>query len=253
MEDENQVLTEDNATTDVENIIESQETNESNNAESIDAEFTDIQEDEVVQNKAKGQKDANYAKLRRQKEQKEKNEEYNRGILDAVDNRNPYTGEPIEDEVDLQEYKIMKEIAKMGKDPVADFRKYAKDKERKTFAENKEKIEQQRLYEKDVNDFSEKYPNKLKELTKDERFAVFAKGKVGRVPLTDIYEDYLSFNGMIEAMAKEKAEKMYSNALSTTGSLSTVDDTREKSYLNMSDAEFEKIYQQALNGNLSKK
>lgn len=218
-------------------------------------EFTDTNEDIQTDKKPRGEKNSNFARMRREKERKreEHTEDYDKGMLDAVDGINPFTGEKINDEADLNEYKIMREIAKTGGDPLTDYRKFVKDKSRKEAQETRQQQEQQKRYEDDVNSFQSKYPNKLKELTKDERFAIFAKGKVGKMPLVDIYEDFVKFNDFVSKDATEQAEKMYSNAMSSTGSLSTGDSAGKKGYLEMSDAEFEKVYQKALNGGLSKR
>ena len=255
--DENELKTGDVTEQEVESGQDIELENTDSNVDAIDrtnmAEFTDSEQES--DKKMRSADDAKFARMRRENERKKQKQQadYDKGMLDAVDGVNPFTGEKIIDDEDLNEYKIMREIAKNGGDPLADYRKFVKDRSRKLSQETKQKLEQQRRYEDDVSAFQSKYPEKLKELTKDERFAIFAKGKVGKMPLVDIYEDYVKFTDFVSKDATAQAEKMYSNAMSSTGSLSAGESATSKSYLDMSDAEFEKVYQKALNGGLSKK
>ena len=81
-----------------------------------------------------------------------------------------------------------------GKDPISGYRELQKQKYREE-AEKKVKLDeeekQKKWYEDDTKDFLDKYSQeKLQELSKDEDFNLFASGKIGKVPLANIYEDY---------------------------------------------------------------
>ena len=51
-------------------------------------------------------------------------------IIETLGGRNPYTGEEMKDHTDVEEYLAMREIDKEGGDPLTDFSKFQKRKER---------------------------------------------------------------------------------------------------------------------------
>lgn len=166
------------------------------------------------------------AKRRREAERKaeiEKAEKTARcaAIIDALDGKNPYTGEEMKDQTDVDEYLAMRQIKKNGGDPVMDYAKYQKNKERER-AENAEKEASQRdWYQNDLESFEQKHPEaNFGELANDPLFNTFAKGKVGILPLSEIYEGFLSLSAEYEKKAKEMAAQLVANSKASPGSLS---------------------------------
>ena len=129
-----------------------------------------------------------------------------------------------------------------------DFRKYVKkDSSARRKQEGKQAKQQQ-----DLNDFESKYPNKLQTLTQDPNFAKFAKGKVGNIPLTEVYEEYESMRSFFMDEARKTYEKMNANANSTPNALQDNESVKPKSISEMSTEEFEKFKQDALDGKYKK-
>ena len=60
----------------------------------------------------------------------------------------------------------------------------------------------------------------LSELLRDKRFELFAQGKVGNLPLSEIYEGYQALLATFDEEAKGLAAQMLANKLSSPGSLS---------------------------------
>ena len=54
-----------------------------------------------------------------------------KAIIEVLNGKNPYTNEEIKDHADVEEYLLMKEIEKNGGDPLSDFSKYQKEKDKK--------------------------------------------------------------------------------------------------------------------------
>lgn len=152
----------------------------------------------------KNEKNALFAKRRREKEQAEKDrkdqeqkirEEARLQTELELTKTNPYTDEPINDEEDLKIYKIQKEIEKSGGDPINDLPKKLAEINRQERAKrqeslSKENAEREKL-QKDIDEFHQKYPKvNLKELADDKDFIDFAADKQGRMKLEEIYEFY---------------------------------------------------------------
>ncbi len=143
-------------------------------------------------------------------------------IIEALDGKNPYTGEEMKDSLDVEEYLAMKEIEKSGGDPVSDYPKFRKNRERdaaKTVAEAAQKEE---WYRNDREAFLTKHPNvNLDELIADRRFRAFARGKTGEIPMSEIYEEFVELVGEYEEDAKKMAAQMLANQKASPGALST--------------------------------
>lgn len=194
------------------------------------------------------QQNAEYAKRRREKEQKATLDSYNRGVIEALGGVNPFTGDPLNSESDIEEYKLMREILASGGDPILDYHKYAK----KNSTERMERESKQARQQKDLEDFENKYPSKLQDLTQDANFAKFAKGKVGSVPLTQVYEEYESLKSFFMDEARKKYEQISANANASPNSLTENESLKPKSISDMSDEEFEIFKQNALDGKYKK-
>lgn len=236
-----------------ENVVDLQpnDTNENEDNESeLNADEQQDEQDDAAEQERIKQENAEHAKRRRKFEQKQKgaNDDYTRGLLDALGRRNPYTGEPIESESDIEEYKIMQKIASEGGDPIMDFRKYVK----KDSSARRERESKQANQQRDLDDFESKYPNKLQTLTQDKNFAKFARGKVGNMPLTEVYEEYESMRNFFMDEARKTYEQMNANANSTPNALQDNESVKPKSISEMSAEEFEKFKQDALDGKYKK-
>jgi hypothetical protein len=137
-------------------------------------------------------------------------------IIEILNGKNPYTNEEIKDKADIDEYLVMKEIEKNGGDPLADYSKYKKQKERERQAETEKQEKQKQWYADDSKDFATKHPDvNLQNLIKDENFQRYAGGKVGNVPLSQIYEGYIESVSVYEKKAKQMARQMLANQKAT--------------------------------------
>lgn len=197
---------------------------------------------------------AEQARLRRERERAEAEQRaYERGRVEAFKGmKNPFTGEEIQDALDVNEYQTMLEIERSGGDPIADFAKYAKDTERKKLTEKDEQEIRRReaevFVQKDTLAFGEANPDvDVPKLLADKRFARFAGSRVGKESLQQIYDDFIEFMGEVEAKAETKAEKLFAKAVASPGSLSG-GETRPVSYETMSDADFERKLNAVLSG-----
>lgn len=259
-------------------VAEQEETVEStveiNPTESVEekeaSEATDSEEtkqNEKEQDETKQSKEDNkYARLARKQAEEEakkkieqaRQEAYEKGLQQGkiqtyIGKQNPYTGEVIKDSYDVQEYLDMFELDAKGQDPVKGYRELQKEKARKE-AEEKIKVEEKQKqdtwYKNDTKDFVDKYSTeKLQELTKDEDFALFANGKVGKIPLADIYADYQKLISKYEKKSVETAKQIVANNTTTPGAIEETD-TQELDWNNMTTEQFEKYVQKAKNGEL---
>ena len=142
-------------------------------------------------------------------------------VIETLNGVNPYTNEPMKDAQDVEEYKLMKEIEQSGGDPITDYSKRFREKEREKVETAKKQAEQDRWFETDRQNFIAKHPDvNLAELTKDESFQEYAQGKVGVLPLTDIYEGYQRIITKFSDGARKSAAQIVANAKATPGSLS---------------------------------
>lgn len=174
-------------------------------------------------------------------------------VQSYIGRQNPYTGKEIKDNYDVQEYLEMYELDSKGQDPIDGYRELQKQKardeaERKIKAD--EEAKQKQWYENDTKDFVEKYsPEKLQELTKDEDFNLFASGKIGKLPLSQIYEDYQKLIGKYEKKSEETAKQIIANNNATPGALEE-GEPKELNWDTMSKEQFEKYLEKAKNGEL---
>lgn len=233
--------------------------------EEITTEESDKSQAEEIK-KTQSIEDNRYARLARKQAEKEaeakieqaRKEAYEQGLQQGkvqsyIGKQNPYTGELINDDYDVQEYLKMYELDRNGQDPINGYRDYQKQKAREE-AEKKIKLDeeekQRKWYEDDTNDFLDKYSSeKLQELTKDEDFNLFANGKIGKVPLANIYEDYQKLISKYEKKSVETAKQIVANNTTTPGAIEETE-TQELNWNNMSKEQFEKYIQKAKDGEL---
>lgn len=168
------------------------------------------------------EQNAENARRRREAErQRELAEARNSAIIEALGGKNPYTDGEMKDAEDVREFLAMQEIEKNGGDPVGDYSKHQKERERAERVKAEQDAEKRAWYEKDRADFVAKYPDTdLAVLIENKSFRIFAEGKVGEKPLGEIYESYLAMTGEIENAAKRTAAQSAANAAASPGSLS---------------------------------
>lgn len=164
---------------------------------------------------------AEYARKRREAErQRELTETRNKAIIDALGGKNPYTGGDMKDAEDVAEFLTMREIEKKGGDPVTDYSGHVKEQSRVQREKERTEAEQRAWYEKDRADFAAKYPDAdISALIESESFKDYARGKVGEMPLAEIYEGYLRLTAQIENDANRKAAQAVANAKASPGAL----------------------------------
>lgn len=193
-----------------------------------DATFSDTPNEEnaeehpVRQVQSREQNSENARRRRESERQRELQAAREAAIIDALDGKNPYTGEEMKDSADVEEYLTMKAIEKQGGDPLTDFSKFQKRKEREKSEAAKKEEQSKEWYREDRANFSAKYPDvDLNTLIKDEQFQAFAEGKVGVQPLSDIYAGYLKMTSAYEKKARQMARQMVANKKASPGALKT--------------------------------
>lgn len=251
----------------VESTVEQEETVETVNAETTE-ETKENEEEEVKQEgeQKQNKEDNKFARLARIQAEKEAEKKIEKARQEGIEQgiklgkvrsyigkENPYTGEIIHDEYDAQEYIYMYELDSQGKDPVKGYRELQKEKARSE-AQRQIKLDEETKkkawYENDTKDFVEKYSiDKLKELSNDSDFELFASGKLGQEPLAKIYEDYNSLISKYEKKSVQTAKQIVANNSTTPGGLKE-GETKVLDFNNMSNEEFEKYFERARNGDL---
>lgn len=166
-------------------------------------------------------RDAENARRRREAErQKELRQTRENTIIETLQGKNPYTGEAMSDSADVEEYLAMREIEKNGGDPVADYPKYRKDKQREQVKQQEETQQKEDWYRNDRDAFMREHPGvDIDELVADEDFREYADGKVGRKPLAEIYSGFLRFVDKYNEKAKARAAQYLANGKASPGAL----------------------------------
>lgn len=195
---------------------------------------------------------ADYARERRKAEQEKAiKKARNDAIIDALNGENPYTHEKMVDEADIEEYLTMKEIDKLGKDPIADYSKFLKTKAKEQEKVQQAESSQKEWIAKDRQDFASKHPDiNLDELLDDELFRTFALGKAGKYSMDKIYTDFQTFQQKSEERARDRAAQILANNAATPGKLSTQAPPPQKSVSDMSKAEFEQMVEKVKRGEM---
>ena len=203
------------------------------------------------------------ARIKAEKEAEKKieaarKEAYEQGLRQGkvdtyIGKQNPYTNKVIKDQYDVDEYLEMFKLDSEGQDPIDGYRELQKQKARDE-AEAKikadEEAKQKEWYQKDAKDFVDKYSSeKLQELTKNEDFNLFAEGKIGRIPLSEIYENYQKLVSKYEKKSVETAKQIVANNTTTPGAMEE-GETQTLDWNKMSKSDFEKYIEKAKNGEL---
>jgi hypothetical protein len=221
------------------------------NSEESEEDVTKPQEEEKPKKQSKSE-NAYFAQKRREQEEIQKRREdeaEKRGLLRALKGTdNPFTGEPIQDQDDVEEYLLMKQAKEAGFDPVSELSKFQKH----TAREERKKQESGFDVKADVQAFKEKYPDTdINELVADKEFAEFAEPFAQKIPLATIYAQYQLMKSRVDATAKVQAETKYKRKMASPGSMTGGAD-KPISIDDMSDAEFEAMVMKAKRGELKK-
>ena len=175
------------------------------------------------------EENARYAEARRQAEEKarlakereaEKAKIKEEAKIEAelgLIKKNPYTNTTIEDEEDLEIYKVQKAIEDEGGDPVADLAsrlaKISREKKRaekeRLDAEAKKKAEDEAYIANDIAELRKAYPDvDLASLARDIDYQEFIKGKVKRWTSTELYEGYMAHKNKSAEKPNEDEEEV---------------------------------------------
>ena len=156
---------------------------------------------------------AENARRRREQEQAQRIEAASRkarvdAIIDALDGKNPYTGEPMKDAHDVAVYETMKRIEKSGGDPVKDFARASAEDARTAEATRTQADADRKWYADDLAAFRKAYPDvNAQKLLSDPDFGEFAEAQVkAKVPLAKIYGGYEKLRAKFQKEADQKAE-----------------------------------------------
>lgn len=196
-------------------------------------------------------KSAENARRRREQQAREdirraREEERVSSIIEALDGKNPYNGEAMKDAADVEVFLTMKRIKASGGDPVTDYARARADDQRA-------REDQRRWYEEDRAAFERAHPEvKLSDLLADGDFADYAEGKVGKRPLSEIYDGYTRMQQRYSQAAEEKAAQALANARASAGSIAGSGGAAEPDFFTeeqvrkMSQAEVHKNYEKIM-------
>lgn len=214
-----------------------------------DTETNKPTDDAEVKNKS-AKTNADYARERRKAEQDKamKKVKYDT-IIETLNGENPYTHEKMEDEHDVDEYLAMKQLANEGKDPIADYPKFIKNKAKEQEKARQTESSQKEWIANDKADFATKHPDvNLDELLNDDLFRNFALGKVGNFPMDKIYKDFQTFLTQSEKRATERAAQILANNASSPGGVNTQAPQPQKHIADMSSKEFGELQERVRRG-----
>lgn len=179
-----------------------------------------LEEQAKAESEKKKQTDEENARFARERRERERQEEIAKAkeearvsaIIESI-GVNPYTNDEIKDADDVDQYLLMKRIEKDGGDPIVDFPKYQKRYQREKLEQQQRDKAQKEQVSKDVESFTTAHPDvKIDALFKDEDFMIFSKGKLGVIPLTEIYADYQQFSQKYRKMTEEEKVKAQEEA-----------------------------------------
>ncbi len=159
-------------------------------------------------------KNAEMARKRRERELEEARRQARFEGIKSVLKENPYTKKPIEDDADIEEYLLMQEIAKDGKDPIADYSDYAKKRAREKASSQARKEAVNDKVTKELEEFATVHPSvNVNDVLGDEMFQSFADGKLGKKSLADVYREYLPLKEAMAAARREAEKNVHADAV----------------------------------------
>lgn len=211
-------------------------------------ETKETEKDKKKQSRAENSK---FAEMRKEqaklKAEQEKAREEGRieGIKQAYNNKNKFTGKVLTDKHSVDTFLTMLEMEEKGLDPIEDYADYIEEKNREKFKESEDKRKQDDFLKKDLEDFIKEYPDvDLNTLVNDEDFELFSEGKIGNMPLANIYKSFIKFQGKYAEKANKEARMKVAKSKSSPGSSSASEDKNDfytfEQLKNMSDEELEK-------------
>ena len=144
------------------------------------------------------------ARHRREEERlRQLEKERERAIIETLGGKNPFDGSEMRDGTDVRRFLEMK-------------RDYLEREE----AARVEEEERNAWFDADREAFFAAYPDvDTDALIGDERFRRFSEGKVGHVPMKEIYESYRAFLSAFDEKAKSLAAQALANSASGIGAL----------------------------------
>lgn len=167
--------------------------------------------------KAPKQDSAKNAEFARKRREAEKEEAVKKARVDAIKEvlgTSPYTKKPIEDADDVEEYLLMKQIEKDGKDPIADYPEYVKKQAREKSSQNARAQATNDKVTKDLEEFANAHPNvDVNEVLQDGMFMSFAEGKLGKKSLSEVYSQYLPIKEAIAGAKREEDKAAHAKAV----------------------------------------
>ena len=194
--------------------------NQEETSETVEETEEQVKTQEVTETEEKAQtevdKNAYYAKKRREREaleQAQREKEIREAAkLEAelgLIKTNPYTNEAISDEEDLKIYKLQKAIEEKGGDPIIDLPKALAEANRREAQERKTLAEQeqanQRKLANEANELYAKYPQAIETAQNDQELLDLMANKMGRWTMLECYE-YLMQQREIATAKKTKVE-----------------------------------------------
>jgi len=231
--------------------VDNQAVQEVATTEEIDnnVEFNDGGEETLEKEVQSKEKNSEYARIRREQETQAKIDKAKMdAVIDALDGKNPYTNEEIKDEFDYKEYLQMKEMAKSGHDPLSDYSKYMKEKERNALLQKQKEEETNQKARGDIEAFKSEHPEEnLKELLDDDAFKSILRG-VGN--LNKAYDIYNGIKVKFESQIENKYAQRIANGNASVGSQRNTYESQSKDFNSMTKAEFEQAIQDAKDGKL---
>lgn len=178
-------------------------------------------------------KNKEFARQRRERErQAELKKARIEGIKSVLKN-NPYTDKPIEDDSDVEEYLLMKQIEDDGKDPITDYPEYVKKQAREAARGAAKEQEKNDKVTRELEEFATAYPTvNVNDVLQDENFRSFAEGKLDKKSLSEVYASYLPFKAAIEGAKLEAQKKAHNKAVASAavGSLTNASDPADKDF-----------------------
>ena len=168
------------------------------------------------------QQNAAFAAKRREAETARKVREAQvQAVIETLGGVNPYTGKPMKDAFDVDEYRKMREIDKRGGDVREDYAEQVKQERRD--AEQASRREE--WFRADLDSFRASHGDvDIHALLEDESFSRFADGKVGIQPLAQIYDDYNALKERIAKSERARASRQAANAKASPGALHDAND-----------------------------
>lgn len=219
-------------------------------SEPVSTDVTTTGIDKANEEKALKERNAEFARQRRERERKEELERVKvQTIIDNI-SINPFTDEEIKDKDDVEEYLTMKQIEKSGGDPITDYAKHIKEQKRKNADTQIATSQKEEWMRNDANDFRAKHPDvDANALFQQEDFIMFSDGKLGSQPMAQIYQEYQTFLSKVKASVEKRTAQAIAAAKASPGAVAS-SNTGDKAFYTMD--EIKKMSQSEVKANYDK-